>query len=81
MGRIEKIKIGDAVYDITPQIGTGLQFGTQIENANIVYVNIGKAKCSNNLLPETGISITPQGFIIESEKFTEFLKALGFKTA
>ena len=44
-------------------------------------MNIGEAKCNNESLPETGISITPIGFVIDSTKFTAFLKALGFKTA
>lgn len=80
MGKINRIKIGDTLYDITPEIGKGLQFGTQLENANTVYVNIGKASCDKTSMPETGISITPEGFIINCTKFTEFLKALGFKT-
>lgn len=81
MGAINKIKIGEDVYDITPQIGTGLQFGTSLNNANTVYVNIGDAKSDNTSSPETGISITPAGFTINNAKFTAFLKALGFKTA
>ena len=80
MATINKIKIGDSIYDITPQIGTGLQFGTGLANANIVYVNIGEAKSEKASLPDSGISITPAGFLINSTKFTEFLKALGFKT-
>lgn len=78
MGAINKIRIGDTVYEITPQIGTGLQFGTSLNNKNTVYVNIGEAKSDSALLPETGISITTAGFIINSTKFTTFLKALGF---
>lgn len=78
MGAINKIRIGDTVYEITPQIGTGLQFGTSLNNKNTVYVNIGEAKSDSALLPETGISITTAGFIINSTKFTAFLKALGF---
>lgn len=81
MARINRIKIGDTLYDITPQIGTGLQFGTGLTNPNVVYVNIGDATCNNKQMPETGMSITPLGFIIDYEKFTAFLKALGFKTA
>ena len=80
MASINKIRIGDSTYDITPQIGTGLQFGTGLYNGSMVYVNIGEAKCNNESLPETGISITPIGFVIDSTKFTAFLKALGFKT-
>ena len=80
MAAINKIKIGEITYDIIPQIGTGLQFGTQIDNCNIVYVNIGEAKSDNNSLQGSGISITPTGFIIDTTKFTAFLKALGFKT-
>lgn len=80
MAAINKIKIGENTYDIIPQIGTGLQFGTQIDNCNIVYVNIGEAKSDVVSLPECGISITTAGFIINSAKFTIFLKSLGFKT-
>lgn len=80
MGIINKIRIGEDTYDITPQIGTGLQFGTGLSNTSIVYVNIGEAKSDLASAPETGISITPRGFWIESAKFTEFLKALGFRT-
>ena len=81
MGAINKIKIGDTIYEITPQIGTGLQFGTSLNNPNTIYVNIGDAKSDKEALPEPGISITPAGFTINSAKFTAFLKALGFKTA
>ena len=52
MGKINRIKIGDTLYDITPEIGKGLQFGTQLENANTVYVNIGKASCDKTSMPK-----------------------------
>lgn len=80
MAAINKIKIGENTYDIIPQIGTGLQFGTGVSNGNIIYVNIGEAKSDVVSLPECGISITTAGFIINSAKFTIFLKSLGFKT-
>lgn len=80
MSRINKIKIGEDIYDITPQIGTGLQFGTGLTNSNVVYVNVGDAQSNDASLPETGISITPKGFWIDPGKFSEYLKALGFKT-
>ena len=81
MASINRIKSGDTVYDLVPQIGAGLQFGTSLTNENTVYINIGKARSDNASLPETGMSITPEGFIIDSAKFTAYLKALGFKTA
>lgn len=81
MTGINKIRIGESEYHIVPEIGKGLQLGTQLDNGHIIYVNIGEAKSDNPELPETGISITPLGFSINSTKFTAFLKALGFKTA
>ena len=80
MSAINKIRIGEETHDIVPQIGIGLQFGTGLTNANTIYVNIGEAKCSRTDIPATGMSITPIGFVIDGDKFTNFLKSLGFKT-
>lgn len=80
MASINKIRIGDTTYDIMPKLGYGLQFGTEIETSDKIFVNIGKATADDDSLPETGISITNLGFSINRNKFTNFLKALGFKT-
>lgn len=80
MSAINKIRIGEETHDIVPQIGTGLQFGTGLKNGNIIYVNIGEAQCTRTGMPATGMSITPIGFVIDIDKFTYFLKSLGFKT-
>ena len=78
---INKIKIGDDVFNIPPSLGTGLQFGTSIENAHMVYINIGEAKADSLSLPSPGLKIDHLGFVIDCKKFKEFLLAMGFKTA
>lgn len=77
---INKIRIGEGEFNITPSLGTGLQFGTSVDNAHVVYVNIGEAKPDNASLPSTGLNIDHLGFVVDSKKFKAFLVALGFKT-
>ena len=80
MASINKIRIGDEIYDITPELGNGLQFGTSLSNQNKLYVTLGTAEANNNIVSDTGIYITEGNFRIDTTKFTNFLKALGFKT-
>ena len=80
MSVINKIKIGENEYNITPSIGEGLQFGTDLENSHVVYINIGKAKSDNGSLPEPGLTIDHMGFRIECDKLKAFLTAMGFKS-
>lgn len=80
MAGINKIRIGEEEYYITPEIGSGLQFGTDIENSHMIYINIGEAKSNIPSLPPTGLYIDHLGFQIDCGKFKAFLIALGFKT-
>lgn len=81
MTGINKIRIGESEFNIMPSLGSGLQFGTNIDNAHKLYINIGDAKADKTSLPSPGMKIDHMGFVVESEKFKEFLVALGFKTA
>ncbi len=81
MTGINKIRIGESEFYITPSLGTGFQFGTSIDNAHKLYINIGEAKADKASLPLPGMKIDHLGFVVESAKFKEFLVALGFKTA
>lgn len=78
MANINKIRIGDTIYDITPEIGKGLQFGTSLDNLNKLYVTLGTAVTDKT--NDTGIGIKDGNFMIDTVKFTAFLKELGFKT-
>ncbi len=81
MANINKIRIGDNTLHIVPEIGTGLELGTGSNNGHIIYVNLGDAIVSGSKpVSETGMSITTRGFVIEIDKFSNFLKSLGFKT-
>lgn len=79
MAHIDRIKIGDSTYNLVPEIGSGLQLGTSLDNSHVIYVNVGKAASDDPAMPETGMSITPLGFVVETEKFRKYIKALGFK--
>lgn len=80
MASINKIRIGDDTYDIIPEVGKGLQFGTSLSNQNRLYVTLGTATASNGIVNDTGINVKEGNFTIDTAKFTTFLKALGFKT-
>ena len=80
MSGIKKIRVGEGVFNITPEIGKGLQFGTGIDNSHVIYVNIGEAVADNAALPSPGLKINHLGFTVDSQKFKAFLEALGFKT-
>lgn len=80
MLHINKIKIGNDVYNIVPELGGGLQLGTTASNSHKLYVNIGTAALSDNTsIDNPGLYINTEGFVIDCAKFTAFLEALGFK--
>jgi hypothetical protein len=77
---INKIKIGDEMYNIIPELGDGLQLGTGLTNKHIIYLNIGTAKLgANPPVEDCGVCIDTLGFRIDPVKFKAFIKALGFK--
>ena len=68
--------------DITYQMDTLYQLpGKNLQEVHKLYINIGDAKADKPSLPSPGMKIDHLGFVVESEKFKEFLVALGFKTA
>lgn len=80
MLHINKIKIGNSVYNIVPELGGGLQLGTTASNAHKLYVNIGTATFTSNIsIDDPGLYINTRGFVIDTGKFTAFLETLGFK--
>ena len=79
MAKINRIRIGDEIYDIIPEIGKGLEFGTNPPNLNKIYVTLGTAKAGANGSTDTGICVKEGEFTIDTGKFTAFLNGLGFK--
>ena len=78
---INKIKIGDEIYNIIPELGKGLQLGTGLTNGHIIYLNLGTATLgSNPPVEDCGVCIDHWGFRIDPAKFRNFIKELGFKT-
>lgn len=81
MLQINKIKIGNSVYNILPELGNGLQLGTGITNGHMICLNIGTATLgANPPVEDCGVSIDTLGFRIDPVKFKAFIKALGFKS-
>ena len=79
MAVINKIRIGDETYNITPEFGKGLEFGTSLATQDKLYVSLGTAKASDNIVDDTGLTVNGGTFTIDTVKFTAFLEALGFK--
>jgi hypothetical protein len=81
MASIKKIKVGDNVYSIVPELGNGFVFGTSVSTCDSIYVHTGNARVNHNGISyDTGIGISYGEMVVDSNSLTTYLKALGFKT-